>query len=308
MKYLKRFNESHSKSIKLNDDEVNLFNSEPLLQKLITDKKISLFNNEVKYDESDIQTKEILDQYLELPGKIEEKIRDFQKIKNYKLFLESLSDNDEFKKQVKNLKSTLYFLLKPIFYAEKILRVNKNIKELESTADSLIELLFDMFISSVNTNEDVDDEFKDLLLNKFEISLKSSRPIFIELSYEEGIDQSIKSFIEFLEVIKKDKDSEEEEEWKKSKEVDYEDMSKSEINDLIDQALDARDFDKVKFLSQYLKEGKNGPAYRRPEGYDDASDSYTDRKSFEITDDMKAGIQNFCDTLVSFIVKNYYVL
>ena len=140
MKYLKRFNESHSKSIKLNDDEVNLFNSEPLLQKLITDKKISLFNNEVKYDESDIQTKEILDQYLELPGKIEEKIRDFQKIKNYKLFLESLSDNDEFKKQVKNLKSTLYFLLKPIFYAEKILRVNKNIKELESTADSLIEL------------------------------------------------------------------------------------------------------------------------------------------------------------------------
>lgn len=283
MKYLKRFNESHSKSIKLNDEEVNLFNSEPLLQKLITDKKISLFNNEVKYDESDIQTKEILDQYLELPGKIEEKIRDFQKIKNYKLFLESLSDNDEFKKRVMDLKSTLYFLLKPIFYAEKILRVNKNIKELESTADSLIELLFDMFISSVNTNEDVDDEFKDLLLNKFEISLKSSRPIFIELSYEEGIDQSIKSFIEFLEVIKKDKDSEEEE-WKKSKEVDYEDMSKSEINDLIDQALDARDFDKVKFLSQYLKE------------------------SFEITDDMKAGIQNFCDTLVSFIVKNYYVL
>ena len=94
----------------------------------------------------------------------------------------------------------------------------------------------------------------------------------------------------------------------KSKEVDYEDMSKYEINDLIDQALDARDFDKVKFLSQYLKEGKNGPAYRGPEGYDDASDSYTDRKSFEITDDMKAGIQNFCDTLVSFIVKNYYVL
>jgi hypothetical protein len=54
--------------------------------------------------------------------------------------------------------------------------------------------------------------------------------------------------------------------------------------------------------------GENGPAYRGPKGYDDASDSYTDRKSFEITDDMKAGIQNFCDTLVSFIVKNYYVL
>ena len=45
MKYLKRFNESHSKSIKLNDEEVNLFNSEPLLQKLITDKmKLNMTN------------------------------------------------------------------------------------------------------------------------------------------------------------------------------------------------------------------------------------------------------------------------
>jgi ferritin len=61
-------------------------------------------------------------------------------------------------------------------------------------------------------------------------------------------------------------------------------MSKSEINDLINQALDARDFAEVKFLSQYLKE------------------------SFEITDDMKAGIQKFCDTLVRFIVQNYYAL
>jgi ferritin len=82
----------------------------------------------------------------------------------------------------------------------------------------------------------------------------------------------------------KDDQNLEEEEWRKSKEVDYEDMSKSEINDLIDQALDDRDFGRVKFLSQYLKE------------------------SFEITDDMKAGIQKFCDTLVSFIVDNYYVL
>ena len=83
--------------------------------------------------------------------------------------------------------------------------------------------------------------------------------------------------------MKKAKESEGEE-WRQSKEVDYKDMSKSEINDLIDQALDDRDFGKVKFLSQYLKE------------------------SFEITDDMKAGIQKFCDTLVRFIVQNYYAL
>lgn len=66
--------ESHSKSIKLTPEEVSLFTSEPLLQKLIADKKVSLFDNEVKFDESDIQTKEVLDQYLEIPGKIEESL------------------------------------------------------------------------------------------------------------------------------------------------------------------------------------------------------------------------------------------
>jgi len=72
MKYLRRFNESHSKTVKLNSEDVSLFTSEPLLQKLIADKKVSLFDDEVKYDESDIQTKKVLDQYLELPGKTEE--------------------------------------------------------------------------------------------------------------------------------------------------------------------------------------------------------------------------------------------
>lgn len=71
-------NESHSKTIKLTPEEVSLFTSEPLLQKLIVDKKVSLFNNEVKFDESDIQTKEVLDQYLEIAGKVEEKVGDFK--------------------------------------------------------------------------------------------------------------------------------------------------------------------------------------------------------------------------------------
>jgi hypothetical protein len=74
MKYLRKFNESHSKSVKLNSEDVSLFTSEPLLQKLVADKKVSLFNNEVKYDESDIQTKEVLDQYLEIAGKVEESV------------------------------------------------------------------------------------------------------------------------------------------------------------------------------------------------------------------------------------------
>jgi hypothetical protein len=77
-KYADFIKESHSKTVKLNSEDVSLFTSEPLLQKLVADKKVSLFDDEVKYDESDIQTKEVLDQYLELPGKVEEKVGDFK--------------------------------------------------------------------------------------------------------------------------------------------------------------------------------------------------------------------------------------
>ena len=206
-----------------------------------------------------------------------------KKIKNYKLFLESISDDNEFKQNVDELKKALYTMLNPIFMMEKIVRIVGDTKELESGTDQLIELLFNMFLGSVNANEDLDDEFRDMILAEFDKALKSARPIFIEKSFKDGVDKSINFLIEFLEAIKKARESEGEE-WKQSKEVGYEDMSKSEINDLIDQALDVRDFGRVKFLSQYLKE------------------------SFEITDDMKAGIQKFCDTLVRFIVENYYVL
>jgi hypothetical protein len=206
-----------------------------------------------------------------------------KRIKNYKLFLEGLSDDNEFKQNVDELKSSLYVLLNPIFNMEKTVRQSGNTEDLESGTDALIEILFNMFVVAVNSNEDLDDEFRDVILSEFDKALKSARPIFIEKSFKDGVDKSIGFLIEFLDAMKKAQESEGEE-WRQSKEVDYEDMSKSEINDLIDQALDDRDFGRVKFLSQYLKE------------------------SFEITDDMKDGIQKFCDTLVRFIVQNYYVL
>ena len=77
-KYADFIKESHSKTVKLSSVDVSLFTSEPLLQKLVADKKVSLFDDEVKYDESDIQTKEVLDQYLEIAGKVEEKVGDFK--------------------------------------------------------------------------------------------------------------------------------------------------------------------------------------------------------------------------------------
>lgn len=206
-----------------------------------------------------------------------------KRVKTYKLFLESLKDDNEFKKNIEELKNSLYVMLNPIFSMEKLVRLAGDTKELESGTDELIKILFNMFLGSINANEDLDDDFRDMILGEFDKALKSARPIFIEQSFKDGVDKSINFLVEFLEAIKKAR-SDEDEKWRQAKEVDYEDMSKSEINDLIDQALDVRDFDRVKFLSQYLKE------------------------SFEFTDDMKAGIQKFCDILVDFIVKNYYVL
>jgi hypothetical protein len=76
-KYEDFIKESNSKTIKLTPEEVNLFTSEPVLQNLISDEKVSLSKDAIQYDELDIKTKEILDQYLELPGKAEEKVGDF---------------------------------------------------------------------------------------------------------------------------------------------------------------------------------------------------------------------------------------
>lgn len=60
-----------SVKITISDEEVNSFSDEPALSKLIYDDKVSLLGNEVWYLENDDQTKAILDQYLEVPGKNE---------------------------------------------------------------------------------------------------------------------------------------------------------------------------------------------------------------------------------------------
>lgn len=61
---------NHNKSVHISEDEMNLFSDESVLQKLITDKKITLKNGEVLFDENDEETRDILDQYLEMPGTI----------------------------------------------------------------------------------------------------------------------------------------------------------------------------------------------------------------------------------------------
>ena len=61
--------ESHSKSVHISEEEMNLFSQESALQELITKNKITLKNGEVLFDENDEETRQLLDQYLEMPGK-----------------------------------------------------------------------------------------------------------------------------------------------------------------------------------------------------------------------------------------------
>ena len=80
MKHLRKFNENAnrpgpntgSKSITISQDEVDSFSTEPSLQKLIADEKVSVIGNKVYYNDEDTNT--TLDEYLEVAGKVEESI------------------------------------------------------------------------------------------------------------------------------------------------------------------------------------------------------------------------------------------
>jgi organic radical activating enzyme len=80
MKHLRKFNENSnrpglntgSKSITISENEIDLFSTEPSLQKLIIDEKVAIIGNKVYYNDDEI--KSILDEYLEVVGKVEESI------------------------------------------------------------------------------------------------------------------------------------------------------------------------------------------------------------------------------------------
>jgi len=77
-----QFNESKSEKpgenvpgsakINLSDEDVNAFTDNTSLQKLISDDKVALIGDEVWYWEDDMTTKGVMDQYLEIPGTVEE--------------------------------------------------------------------------------------------------------------------------------------------------------------------------------------------------------------------------------------------
>lgn len=61
-----------SMKIDITGEEMDLFATEPQLQKLIADEKVSVLDGEVWYRESDKDTLEVLDQYFEVDKKVTE--------------------------------------------------------------------------------------------------------------------------------------------------------------------------------------------------------------------------------------------
>lgn len=208
------------------------------------------------------------------------------KIKRYNQFVEqsrlfeSLSDSEEFKKNIQNLKLTLKLMFEPIFEKEKLIREFGNIRQIEEGADSLIEIMFDMWYHAIVKREDLDEEFKEEILSDFDEALQKSRQVFIDKSYQLGIESALDILVTNIEEIKKRQDLEDED-WKKPKEISYKDMTNNEINDLINQAIDEEDFERVKFLSKFLE-------------------------SIEITDEVTECVGEFCQKLLEILIKYYY--
>ena len=66
----KKFNESKENTlndiIMIKDEEVDLFQTEPALSKLISEEKVALIGNKLMHNKDDKDTFEILDLYLEI--------------------------------------------------------------------------------------------------------------------------------------------------------------------------------------------------------------------------------------------------
>lgn len=180
-------------------------------------------------------------------------------IKNWKLFLESNDHDDEdiektLKRMGEELKQGLYIAFTNIFVGELFVRLSGgDTEKLNKGVDLIFSTVLESFTDIVYGKDDFDEELRDKMIEFLHKSCESSKQTMLEKSFKAGISHMVDIFVEFLIDYKKSIENEGEE-WKQEKEKDYSELSKSEINQLIDQALDDRDFARVNFLSQYLKE------------------------------------------------------
>jgi len=173
-------------------------------------------------------------------------------IKDWKLFLESFDDDDD----IEMMKAEIMKAFAPLFIAEVLMRPMSSKEQLEEMANTILVSMLTGFSEAISDKDFLSDEDKLEIATEFSKFAQEGKKIMVETSFKDGIIYVFEKFINYL----KDKKQEEEGEgWKKSlsKEDetpdDLENLSKSEIQKLIDDALDRDDFDEVRKLSKYLE-------------------------------------------------------
>lgn len=223
-------------------------------------------------------------------------------IKNWKLFLESSShgpEEEELKRHAEELKASLKKVFSPILSTEEFLRYFKMNDAIKNSVDMIYEGLIGGFNLSIDSKFQNQAELAETLKTFFKKTLDRAKIVMIEKSFEEGIDFMIDEYVKFMiDFVKsqiedsEDDDKDEDDDWwKTSPKKDYSQMSKKEIQDLIDDALSDRDFELVHKLAKYLE--SHTPKFE--------SNSYKDLPKFDNC------IKEFCNLLIDFITDYFLV-
>lgn len=173
-------------------------------------------------------------------------------IKDWKLFLESFDDDDD----IEMMKAEILKAFTPLFIAEVLMRPMASKEQLEEMANTMLISLLKGFGDAISDKDFISHEDKLEMATEFSKFAQEGKKIMVETSFKDGI---IYVFEKFINYIKDKKQQEEGEGWKKSlskedeTQDDLENLSKSEIQNLIDDALDRDDFDEVRKLSKYLE-------------------------------------------------------
>lgn len=173
-------------------------------------------------------------------------------IKDWKLFLESFDDDDD----IEMMKAEILKAFTPLFISEVLMRPMASKKQLEEMANTMLISLLTGFGDAISEKDFLSDEDKLEMATEFSKFAQEGKKIMVETSFKDGM---IYVFEKFINYIKDKKQQEGGEGWKKSlskedeTQDDLENLSKSEIQNLIDDALDREDFDEVRKLSKYLE-------------------------------------------------------
>ena len=104
-------------------------------------------------------------------------------IKNWKLFLENADDDysgdveKDLKRMGQELKNGLYLAFAPMFIGEMFLRFSgKDVKdELKRGVDIIFETIMDQFISVLDSKEEIDEEYRDIMINGLSKAVNSAK-------------------------------------------------------------------------------------------------------------------------------------